>query len=428
MRQASRASLAFAVVFAGLAAAAYGQLTIANSVPTNGPVPVAPLFIASGSDGALWFTQPDASSISRMTTGGSFTAFSIPSLNSHPAGIAAGPDGALWFIEAASSKIGRLTTAGAFTEYPFASGGNNVNDGITAGPDGALWFTEFGDNRVGRITTSGAVTTFNVPTAGSGPSGITTGQDGALWFVQTNGNNVGRVTTGGAFSEFPIPTPDSQPVGITAGADGALWFTESNGSKIGRITTSGVITEFGAQSGNLSQIVAAPDGTLWFTDRTGSIGRITTSGTVSEFATVAASPVGITVGSDGNLWYADQGDDSIDAVVFRSTLFLGGGRFAVTTVFQSTADGIPSGATAVTLTDNSGYFWFFGPTNIELVTKVLDGCAINGNYWFFAAGLTNVRVLTGVQDLQAGADQAYSNDFGTSFQPIQDTAALSTCP
>ena len=142
-----RISVAFAVVFAGLAVAAYGQLVGVNSgIPPNGQLSVAPLFIVSGSDGALWFTQPNASTISRVTTAGSFSSpFATPTASSSPSAIAAGPDGALWFIETASSKIGRLTTAGVFAEYPFPSGGNNANDGITAGPDGALWFTEFGD-------------------------------------------------------------------------------------------------------------------------------------------------------------------------------------------------------------------------------------------------------------------------------------------
>ena len=63
------------------------------------------------------------------------------------------------------------------------------------------------------------------------------------------------------------------------------------------------------------------------------------------------------------------------------------------------------------------------------MTKVLDGCAINGSYWVFAAGLTNVGVQIFVTDLQTGTQgQGYANDFGTAFPPIQDTSALHTCP
>jgi photosystem II stability/assembly factor-like uncharacterized protein len=109
------------------------------------------------------------------------------------------------------------------------------------------------------------------------------------------------------------------------------------------------------------------------------------------------------------------------------TLCLNNGRFAVTTDFQPTPEGPSSPATAVPLTTDTGYFWFFDPANIELVTKVLNGCATNGHYWFFAGGLTNVGVQINVTDTATGAVRSYSNPVGSAFQPIQDTAAF-PCP
>ena len=110
------------------------------------------------------------------------------------------------------------------------------------------------------------------------------------------------------------------------------------------------------------------------------------------------------------------------------TLCLNGGRFAVTATFQQTSSGPSSPANAVSLTDDTGYFWFFDPTNTEMVVKVLNGCAVNGNYWAFLAGLTNVGVTTLVQDLQSATMKTYTNNVGTAFQPIQDTSAFHTCP
>jgi virginiamycin B lyase len=109
-----------------------------------------------------------------------------------PYGITSGPDGNLWFTEAGGNKIGRITTGGSFTEFTVPTG---VSDpfGITSGPDGNLWFTEAGGNKIGRITTGGSVTEFAVPTASSGPSGITSGPDGNLWFTEQFGNQIGRV-------------------------------------------------------------------------------------------------------------------------------------------------------------------------------------------------------------------------------------------
>jgi len=84
-------------------------------------------------------------------------------------------------------------------------------------------------------------------------------------------------------------------------------------------------------------------------------------------------------------------------------------------------------ATAVPLTTDTGYFWFFHPNNVEVVTKVLNGCSTNGHYWFFASGLTNVGVQINVTDMVTGASKPYSNSYGTPFPPIQDTAAF-LCP
>src|SRR5262249_27009899 len=73
-----------------------------------------------------------------------------------PVEIATGPEGALWFTEEeeGGNRMGRMTTAGVTTEYSLPSG--HIPRDITAGPDGALWFTESGF--IGRITTAGVIT------------------------------------------------------------------------------------------------------------------------------------------------------------------------------------------------------------------------------------------------------------------------------
>jgi hypothetical protein len=107
------------------------------------------------------------------------------------------------------------------------------------------------------------------------------------------------------------------------------------------------------------------------------------------------------------------------------TLCLGGGRFRVTATWQtSTASG---DGTAVTLTPDSGYFWFFDPGNVEVVVKVLNGCGVNSRYWLFAAGLTNVRVNLMVTDTRTGQTKTYTNPLGRTYVSILDTNAFNTC-
>ncbi len=85
------------------------------------------------------------------------------------------------------------------------------------------------------------------------------------------------------------------------------------------------------------------------------------------------------------------------------------------------------GGFAERLTADAGDFWFFQPTNIELVVKVLDGCAINDRYWVYAAGLTDVGVSMTVRDLRSGVEKIWTNPVGTRFQPITDSEAFATC-
>lgn len=63
------------------------------------------------------------------------------------------------------------------------------------------------------------------------------------------------------------------------------------------------------------------------------------------------------------------------------------GDFTVT-VERPTA-GPLSSVQAVALSEESGYFTFFTPSNVELTIKILDGRGINGHYWVFIASMTD---------------------------------------
>ena len=84
--------------------------------------------------------------------------------------------------------------------------------------------------------------------------------------------------------------------------------------------------------------------------------------------------------------------------------------------------------TTLPYTDATGLFWFFAPGNVELIVKVLDGCALNEKFWVFAGGLTDVKVTLTVTDLLSGFDKTYVSTAGAPFQPLQDTSAIPTCP
>ena len=271
-----------------------------------------PADIASGPDGALWFTVSNR--IGRITTGGVMSDF-VTGQVSNPAGIVAGPDGALWFCNQGTSKIGRLTTTGTLTQFPAAGSPKS----IAVGPDGNLWFTEPRINKIGRMTTSGGFTDFAIPTANALPEAIAAGPDGNLWFTEFATHSIGRITTSGTVTEFPVLTSSPGLSGIVLGPDGNLWFTESNVSKVGRITTSGTVKEFPLpETTRTFRIASGSDGNLWLTlFDSNKIARLTTSGGVTEFLipTANSKPYGIASGPDGNLWFTEFTGDKIGKVV-----------------------------------------------------------------------------------------------------------------
>jgi hypothetical protein len=104
-----------------------------------------------------------------------------------------------------------------------------------------------------------------------------------------------------------------------------------------------------------------------------------------------------------------------------TTLCLGGGRFEAKVVWQTPPAAGPG--FAVPLTGDTGGFWFFGAGNLELVTKVVDGTAVNGEYWVFAAGLSSVQYELSVRDLLSGRTRTYVHPAGP-LESRADTRAF----
>lgn len=114
-------------------------------------------------------------------------------------------------------------------------------------------------------------------------------------------------------------------------------------------------------------------------------------------------------------------------VVGAGALCMGGGRFRVSAAWQVDPEAPPEPAHAVQLTPDTGFFWFFRDSNLEVVAKVLDACTGFDRWWVFASGLTDVGVTLTVEDLVGGGTKTYRHDGGAAFAPVQDTDAF-RCP
>jgi streptogramin lyase len=293
-----------------------GTITTAGTVTlyTTADLPAA---IISGPDGNLWVTE--GSHVAKITTSGIETEYAISRGGS--SGITVGPDGNLWFTE--FSTLGKITTGGTLTEYSATAFTNfSLPWGIASGPDGNVWFMGLNSSNIGQVSTSGQLTNTYALSNGSGPSWDTLGPDGAVWFSEFYGNQIGRVSTTGTVTSFPITTQGSGPGGIVTGADGNVWFVDENVNQVAKITTSGTVTEYPLGTGfrGLWGMTLGPDGNLWFTEynpRHGNkVARITTGGAITEYPlpTPSAFPFFIAKGPDGNLWFTENGASQIGKI------------------------------------------------------------------------------------------------------------------
>jgi hypothetical protein len=99
-------------------------------------------------------------------------------------------------------------------------------------------------------------------------------------------------------------------------------------------------------------------------------------------------------------------------VVPRPGLCLSGRRFEVEATWRD-FDGNQGAAEGVHLGDDTGYFWFFAPDNVELVLKLLDGRTVNGRFWVFYGALSSVEYELTVRHVLGEATRTYRNEPGT---------------
>jgi hypothetical protein len=111
-----------------------------------------------------------------------------------------------------------------------------------------------------------------------------------------------------------------------------------------------------------------------------------------------------------------------------TVLCLDQGRFKVAVNWRQAGGQTGVGKVVSGATSDSGLFWFFAPTNYEVMVKVLDGCGVNGRHWVFFLATTNVGFTVTVTDTQTQQVRTYDNPPGTVSPVITDTSAFATCP
>lgn len=132
-----------------------------------------------------------------------------------------------------------------------------------------------------------------------------------------------------------------------------------------------------------------------------------TAGTVGVTLTVTNSN-----GSDQLIRALTVTGSPPSCLTTAATVCLSASRFRVRVDWRVPSQGTSGTGNAVTLTGDTGYFWFFSPGNVELVVKVVDGRALNNHFWVFYGALSDVGYTITVTDTQTGAVQTYTNAQG----------------
>lgn len=149
--------------------------------------------------------------------------------------------------------------------------------------------------------------------------------------------------------------------------------------------------------------------------------------------TTAFSTAGLTAPATASTATAGLSRISAEANEAQEVLHLLDGRFRVTVNWEN--HHVPANAPlqtgagrSITGTDGSGYFWFFEPTSLDLVVKMIDAREFDGNFWVFYGSLTDVKYSLVVEDLVTGETWTREKPKGTwcggydlaAFPPLTD--------
>lgn len=107
-----------------------------------------------------------------------------------------------------------------------------------------------------------------------------------------------------------------------------------------------------------------------------------------------------------------------------TTLCLHGDRFSVEVEWERPDFTVGNGAVLPFGTDDTGFFLYDDEGAVEMMVRVLDGCSFNGQFWVFAAGVSDYQQSLVVRDFHVGGQVSYDNSQGETFSSVSDTTAL----
>ena len=296
----------------GIAVLAGGALLLVRAVPEQKFVEYrmdepqdAPIAIAAGTDGSIWFTIDHANAIGRLRNG-RIERLPTSGRNIVPLGLALAEYGSAWYTDLAARAIARISSVGEIARFVLDTPITRLGRLVIA-PDGAAWFADPTGYGLTKLK-DGVFTRYRIESARGGPYGVAVTADGAIWATLQNGNQLLHLATDGTSRTFDLPRGGAVPTDVAVGSDGSVWFLQFRANRVGRFKDGQFSdVEAGRENAGLSGIAVAPNEDIWFGMlRTASLGRLR-KGHITVFALPRknARPFSVAVDRDGNVWYAD---------------------------------------------------------------------------------------------------------------------------
>lgn len=394
---------------------------------------------------------------------------------SAPLGLAVDPSGTLYVADTESLKIRKITTDGLVTTFagnglpgydagPGASARFFGPLNVAVDPSGNLWVADQEDifdvdgQYLKRITPAGFVQNLLLY-PGVQPSVLAVDKDGALyvsdlfkglWKIRTDlksasqisprapqgmaldragnaylayGNRIDRI----GFDEgFITHFAGSDTPGSADGTGTSASFRDARGLAVDQ---QGKV--YVADRGNHKIRMITPDGNVTTLAGSGSPGRADGAPTEASFN----HPASVAVDFLGNVYVADSGNNSIRKISAGTSctgdpaaLCLNAGhQFRVTLSAHDGRTGRDAFGVAVRANEAFGYFTIpdltFDAQSPEVFVKMVDGRDLNGSFWVFYGGLTDLGYTLQIQEQGSGRIRTYVKPAGSACGGI-DTSAF----
>ncbi|HXJ63043.1 MAG TPA: ABC transporter substrate-binding protein [Actinomycetota bacterium] len=252
------------------------------------PVGASPSQIAVG-EGAVWVTNTDDRSVSRIDPSTGVVIETIPDVGSSPTGIATGGD-YVWVTNSLDGTVARIDPSTNTATETIAVGNGPLGIVYAAG---LMWVANTGDATVTRIDPDTGATAPPLPIAANQ---LAFG-DGTLWASDTANNRVVRIDPGNGTVTTPI-TVGNAPTAIAFG-DGAAWVANALDGTVSRIDPdTNSVTSVATGQGPAGIAVGA--GAVWVSnDSSDTLVRIDpTSGRIRQRIPLGNRPQGVAISGD----------------------------------------------------------------------------------------------------------------------------------